>query len=50
MINGEALPSLDLPTPSSSFDEQGRFKSAVELPGKTLVNFILFYKHTFHFA
>ena len=34
MINGEALPTLDVPPPSSSFDEQGRFKSAVELPGK----------------
>ena len=34
MINGENLPKFNIPTPVSSFDGQGRFKSAVELPGK----------------
>ena len=45
MINGGPLPKFEIHTPSSSFDAQGRFNSAVELPGKSISK--LFSYHDF---
>ena len=47
MINGGPLPKFEIHTPSSSFDAQGRFNSAVELPGKSILK--LFSYHDFFF-
>ena len=34
MINGGPLPKFEIHTPSSSFDAQGGFNSAIDLPGR----------------
>ena len=42
MINGRSLPKFEIHTPSSSFDAQGGFNSAIDLPGTVLSFFLVF--------